>query len=222
MLTYKFNSIKEAELAVGNLSRPSKMPSYAWSISARRCNTGSKLAKVKGSVCYNCYALKGRYMFNNVQDALERRYNAWSSNRNRWTDAMIYLMHNKKHIVDNQVFRWFDSGDIQGVDMLNDINTVAWASPHIRFWLPTKEYKLVKDYDIDVAPNLVIRVSAPIVNKGFTDIKGNFKYISTVYNKDKLHMAMGSICPASKQDNQCGSCRACWSDKVSEVSYLAH
>jgi hypothetical protein len=222
MLTYKFNSIKEAELAVGNLSRPSKMPSYAWSISARRCNTGSKLAKVKGSVCYNCYALKGRYMFNNVQDALERRYNAWSSNRNRWTDAMIYLMHNKKHIVDNQVFRWFDSGDIQGVDMLNDINTVAWASPHIRFWLPTKEYKLVKDYDIDVAPNLVIRVSAPIKNKGFTDIKGNFKYISTVYNKDKLHMAMGSVCPASKQDNQCGSCRTCWSDKVSEVSYLAH
>ncbi len=222
MMTYTFSNIKEAELAVGNLSRPSKMPSYAWSISARRCNTGSKLAKVKGSVCYNCYALKGRYMFNNVQDALERRYNAWSSNRNRWTDAMIYLMHNKKHIVDNQVFRWFDSGDIQGVDMLNDINTVAWASPHIRFWLPTKEYKLVKDYDIDVAPNLVIRVSAPIKNKGFTDIKGNFKYISTVYNKDKLHMAMGSVCPASKQDNQCGSCRTCWSDKVSEVSYLAH
>lgn len=222
MMTYTFSNIKEAELAVGNLSRPSKMPSYAWSISARRCNTGSKLAKVKGSVCYNCYALKGRYMFNNVQDALERRYNAWSSNRNRWTDAMIYLMHNKKHIVDNQVFRWFDSGDIQGVDMLNDINTVAWASPHIRFWLPTKEYKLVKDYDIDVAPNLVIRVSAPIKNKGFTDVKGNFKYISTVYNKDKLHMAMGSVCPASKQDNQCGSCRTCWSDKVSEVSYLAH
>ena len=222
MLTYKFDTLKDAETAVGGLSSPSKMPSYAWSISAKRCNTGSKLAKVKGSVCYNCYALKGRYMFNNVQGALENRYNAWSSNRNRWTDAMIYLMHNKKHIVDNQVFRWFDSGDIQGVDMLNDINTVAWASPHIRFWLPTKEYKLVKDYDIDVAPNLVIRVSAPIKNKGFADIKGNFKYISTVYNKDKLHMAMGSVCPASKQDNQCGSCRTCWSDKVSEVSYLAH
>ena len=222
MLTYKFDTLKEAESAVGGLSSPSKMPSYAWSISAKRCNTGSKLAKVKGSVCYNCYALKGRYMFNNVQDALERRFNAWSSNRNRWTDAMIYIMHNKKHIVDNQVFRWFDSGDIQGVDMLNDMNTVAWASPHIRFWLPTKEYKLVKDYDIDIAPNLVIRVSAPIINKGFTDVKGNFKHISTVYNKDKLHMAMGSVCPASKQGNQCGSCRTCWSDKVSEVSYLAH
>jgi len=217
-MTYTFSNIKEAELAVGNLSRPSKMPSYAWSISARRCNTGSKLAKVKGSVCYNCYALKGRYMFNNVQGALENRYNAWSSNRNRWTDAMIYIMHNKRHIVDNQVFRWFDSGDIQGVDMLNDINTVAWASPHIRFWLPTKEYKLVKDYDIDVAPNLVIRVSAPSVDKDFS----GYTHISTVYNKDNLHMANGSVCPASNQGNQCGSCRACWNDKVSEVSYVSH
>ena len=100
MLTYKFDSLKEAELSVGGLSAPSKMPSYAWSISAKRCNTGSKLAKVKDSVCYNCYALKGRYMFNNVQDALERRYGVWNSNREKWVDAMIYIMHNKQHIIN--------------------------------------------------------------------------------------------------------------------------
>ena len=213
-----FNSIKEAELAVGRLSSPSKMPSYAWSISARRCNTGSKLAKVKGSVCYNCYALKGRYMFNNTQDALERRYSAWANDRQKWVDAMIYIMHNKQHIVNTGHFRFFDSGDIQGKDMLDDINTVAWASPTIRFWLPTKEYKLVRDYDKDIAPNLVIRVSAPTVDKEFS----GYTHISTVYNKDNIDTAKGVVCPASKQDNQCGSCRACWSDKVSEVSYIAH
>ena len=227
MLTYKFKSLKEAETAVGGLSAPSKMPSYAWSISAKRCNTGSKLAKVKGSVCYNCYALKGRYMFNNVQDALERRFNAWTSNREKWVDAMIYIMHNKKHIVDTKVFRWFDSGDIQGKDMLKDMNTVAWASPNVRFWLPTKEYKIVKDNDMEIAPNLVIRVSAPNVDKNFPTWaydKNNhtYDYISTVYNKDNLHMANGHVCPASKQGNECGSCRACWSDKVSEVSYVSH
>ena len=218
MMANLFNNIKEAELAVGNLSRPSKMPSYAWSISARRCNTGSKLAKVKGSVCYNCYALKGRYMFNNTQDALERRYNAWANDRERWVDAMIYLMHNKQHIVNTGHFRFFDSGDIQGSDMLDDINTVAWASPLIRFWLPTKEYKLIRDYDKEIAPNLVIRVSAPTVDKEFS----GYTHISTVYNKDNIDTAKGVVCPASKQDNQCGSCRACWSDKVSEVSYIAH
>ena len=218
MMANIFNSIKEAELAVGNLSRPSKMPSYAWSISARRCNVGSKLAKVKGSVCEGCYALKGRYMFNNTQDALERRYDAWSSDRERWVDAMIYLMHNKQHIVNAGVFRFFDSGDIQGSAMLDDINTVAWASPTIRFWLPTKEYKLVKNYDKEIAPNLVIRVSAPTVDKGFS----GYANISTVYNKDNIHTAEGHICPSSKQGNECGSCRACWNDKVSEVSYIAH
>jgi hypothetical protein len=218
MMANIFNSIKEAELAVGNLSRPSKMPSYAWSISARRCNVGSKLAKVKGSVCEGCYALKGRYMFSNTQDALERRYDAWNSDRAKWVDAMIYLMHNKQHIVNAGVFRFFDSGDIQGSAMLDDINTVAWASPTIRFWLPTKEYKLVKNYDKEIAPNLVIRVSAPTVDKGFS----GYTHISTVYNKDNIDTAEGHICPSSNQGNQCGSCRACWNDKVSEVSYIAH
>ena len=217
-MTNQFNSIKEAELSVGNLSRPSKMPSYAWSISARRCNTGSKLAKVKGSVCYNCYALKGRYMFNNTQGALERRYDAWANDRERWVDAMIYLMHNKQHISNTGHFRFFDSGDIQGSDMLDDINLVAWASPHIRFWLPTKEYKLIKNYDKEIAPNLVIRVSAPTVDKEFS----GYTHISTVYNKNNIDTAKGVVCPASNQGNQCGSCRACWNDKVSEVSYIAH
>ena len=69
----RFNSIKEAEASVGGLSAPSKMPSYAWSISAKRCNIGSKLAKVEGSVCHKCYALKGRYMFPMVQNAHLRR-----------------------------------------------------------------------------------------------------------------------------------------------------
>ena len=218
MMTNQFNSIKEAEAVVGGLSRPSKMPSFAWSISARRCQTGSKLVNVKGSVCEGCYALKNRYLFNNIQSALEKRYNLWHDNRELWVDAMIYLMHNKQHIVNTGHFRFFDSGDIQGEDMLNDINTVAWASPTIRFWLPTKEYKLIKNYDKEVAPNLTIRVSAPMIDKSFD----GYTHVSTVYQKDKIGIAKGYVCPAPKQDNKCGSCRACWSSKVSEVSYIAH
>ena len=218
MFTNTFNSIKEAEAVVGGLSRPSKMPSFAWSISARRCNTGSKLAKVKGSVCEGCYALKNRYLFNNIQTALEKRYNLWHDNRELWVDAMVYLMHNKQHIVNTGHFRFFDSGDIQGEDMLNDINTVAWASPTIQFWLPTKEYKLIKTYDKEIAPNLVIRVSAPMIDKSFD----GYTHISTVYQKDKMGIAKGYVCPAPTQGNKCDSCRACWSDSISEVSYIAH
>jgi len=215
-----FNSMKEAEEMVGGLSAPSKMPSYAWSISAKRCNIGSKLAKVEGSVCNKCYALKGRYMFPMVQNALEKRFWRWSSNREKWTNAMIYIMHNKKHIINTGFFRWFDSGDIQGEAMLSDMNTIAWSSPHIRFWLPTKEYNLVKEYkqNNDIAPNLIIRVSNPSVNSNtLTD----HEHISTVYSKDMLENSEGYICPSSKQGNKCGECRMCWSDKH-EVSYIAH
>ena len=218
MLLTEINSIKQAEEMVGGLSAPSKMPSYAWSISAKRCNIGSKLAKVKDSVCYNCYALKGRYMFPMVQDALERRHDAWANDREKWVDAMIYIMHNKKHIINTGHFRWFDSGDIQGKSMLKDMNTVAWASPHIRFWLPTKEYKLIKDSKLDIAPNLIIRVSNPNTN---TNTLNGYKHISTVYDKDNLTNSDGYICPSSKQGNKCGECRMCWSDKH-EVSYIAH
>ena len=133
---------------------------------------------------------------------------------------MIYIMHNKKHIINTGYFRWFDSGDIQGEAMLSDMNTIAWSSPHIRFWLPTKEYKLVKEYkqNNDIAPNLVIRVSNPNVN---TNTLRGHEHISTVYSKDMLENSEGYICPSSKQGNKCGECRMCWSDKH-EVSYIAH
>ena len=89
----RFNSLKEAEASVGGLSAPSKMPSYAWSISAKRCDMGSKLAKIEGSVCNKCYALKGRYMFGNTQRALERRYNRWADDRDNLEALFFRMLH---------------------------------------------------------------------------------------------------------------------------------
>ena len=218
-------NLKQAEQKVGGLSQPSKMPSYGWSISAKRCNTGSKLAKVKGSVCYNCYALKGRYMFNNVQTALDRRFNSWSDDRESFIKAMIFIMHNKQHIINTGVFRWFDSGDIQGIDMLTDINRIAKATPHVKHWLPTKEYKLMSNHNLDIAFNLTLRVSNPTRNKSF---KGCYDYVSAVFDTKvnidhPLSVAKDSyMCPAPKQNNECGSCRACWDKSVEEVVYKAH
>ena len=34
--------------------------------------------------------------------------------------------------------------------------------------------------------------------------------------------AIGRECPAYKQDGECGSCRACWSREVKQVSYKEH
>ena len=64
---------KEAIKITGGLSTPSKMPGPAHNLPAAACKTGAKLAQIPGSVCSGCYALKGRYRFNNVQKTEERK-----------------------------------------------------------------------------------------------------------------------------------------------------
>ena len=64
---------KEAKEITGGLSKPSKMPGPSYNLPAAACITGAKLAKIPGTVCYGCYALKGRYRFTNVRLALARR-----------------------------------------------------------------------------------------------------------------------------------------------------
>ena len=62
--------VSDALKITGSLSKPSKMPGWAYSLPAKECKTGGKLQEaVPGSVCYDCYALKGCYVFKVVQDA---------------------------------------------------------------------------------------------------------------------------------------------------------
>ena len=100
--------IKEANKITGGLSKPSKMPGPAYNLPAVACITGAKLVKIPGSVCAGCYALKGRYRFRNVQDALQRRLQAITGPR--WVEAMVTLI--KPH----KFFRWPDSGDLQRLE----------------------------------------------------------------------------------------------------------
>jgi len=46
--------------------------------------------------------------------------------------------------------------------------------------------------------------------------------VSAVFEKDFIIPKDSYMCPSSKQGNECGSCRACWSSKIEEVVYLAH
>ena len=65
---------KEAlKIIGGSLSKPSKMPGWSIGLPAKECKTGGKLQAVPGSVCFDCYALKGCYVFKVVQDAQYRR-----------------------------------------------------------------------------------------------------------------------------------------------------
>ena len=89
---------KDLEKIVGGLSKPSKMPGPAYNLPAYKCITGQKLAKVPGSVCFGCYALKGRYRFKPVKSAMERRLEALKDPG--WVDAMIQLINQDKDMLD--------------------------------------------------------------------------------------------------------------------------
>jgi len=209
--------IKEIEARIGTLSNPSKMPSYAWGISAKHCVTGSKLAKIKGTICNKCYALKGHYAFKNVFDAHEIRRKAIELNE--WVDYMSELITEKyKNLDESKLYhRWFDSGDIQSFSHLMKIFEVCENTPHIKHWIATREYKIIDQIRVkDVPKNLCLRVSAIKVDG---PIPKFWKWTSGVH-KDKRHK--GRECPAYKQEGQCKDCRACWDRRVKQVSYKEH
>ena len=140
---------KEAKKITGGLSAPGKMPEGSYNLPASACQTGQILAKVKDTPCAGCYALKGRYRFPNVKDALQRRLK--SLMHPRWTEAMTVLVKGKKH------FRWHDSGNIQSVAHPKKIFEVCNNTPGTMHWLPTQERKYLP---LGSYPkNLVIRLS---------------------------------------------------------------
>ena len=209
--------IKELEKKIGTLSNPSKMPSYAWGISARQCNVGSKLAKIKGTVCYECYALNGHYLYPVVANAHKIRLNAIK--KPKWVDYMAELLTQKyKRLDKSRLFhRWFDSGDIQSYAHLMKIFEVCELTPHIEYWLATREYGIINQIkEEDVPKNLCLRISAIKVDSPPPKF---WKWTSGVH-KDKK--AIGRECPAYKQDGECKDCRACWSRSVKQVSYKEH
>lgn len=206
--------VSEAAEITGGLSRPSKMPGPAYSLPAKDCKIGSELAKLPGTTCHKCYALKGRYLFPNVQNALTKRLNSLKDSR--WVEAMVTQIKSSK----TDYFRWHDSGDIQSEEHLKKIVDVCNQLPNVKFWLPTREYAIVSKYKENnkIPANLSIRLSAHKI-----DAEPPFGYgmpTSTVHSKgSKIY---GQECPAHNQDNSCKDCRACWDINVKNISYLKH
>ena len=123
-----------------------------------------------------------------------------------------------KNLDKSRLFhRWFDSGDIQSYEHLMKIFEVCKLTPHIKYWLATREYNIIAQIkEEDVPKNLCLRVSAIKVDSPPPKF---WKWTSGVH-KDKK--AIGRECPAYKQGGECKSCRTCWSRKVKQVSYKEH
>ena len=196
---------KEARKITGGLSAPNKMPGPSINLPAWNCITGLKLQAVKNSVCAGCYAMKGRYRFPNVREAMDRRLAALPDPR--WVDAMVTLVKGQPWV------RWHASGDIQSPAHLKNIFEVCNRTPETRHWMPTREVKFLKLMDPDVVPkNLIIRISSHMIDQG--PVK-HWPWTSTV-------VTSGKTCPAAEQGNKCKECRACWDRSVKNVAYGKH
>ena len=198
-------NIKKAKLITGSMTRTSKMPGLSYSLPAWECKTGSKLRKVKGSVCASCYALKGNYTrYKAIKAAQYVRLD--SLKHPLWTAAMVAQVKRQKY------FRWHDAGDVQDLDHLNKIFEVCRLTPNTNHWMPTRE-AWVKDHLLQAPKNLVIRFSPPMINQRAPESWPNSSMVI-----DKGY----HTCPAPSQGGQCGDCRQCWDPKVKVVSYGKH
>ena len=200
--------VKQAKEITGSLTRTSKMPGLSYSLPAWECKTGSKLSKIKGSVCASCYALQGNYTrYKAIKAAQYVRLEALKDQR--WIAAMV------AQIIRQKYFRWHDAGDIQSMEHLYKIFRVCELTPKTRHWIPTREAQFLKTiWPEEVPKNLIIRMSSHMVDQPPVKF---WPWTSTVTSGQGQ-----ASCPAPKQSNSCGSCRQCWDRSIANVSYGKH
>lgn len=207
----------EANAVCGTLTQTSKMPCKSYSLPTEACQTGYKMAQIKGSICSACYANKGFYRAyeSTIKPSQFARLDSLSNPH--WVDGMVNL------IGSDSFFRWHDSGDLQGVDHLEKIARVAQLTPQTRHWLPTREYGMIKAFIAKhgaLPDNLIVRLSAmypdqpvkvPLSLQGVANVA-----VSNVHTGKP----MGTACNAPNQNGACNDCRLCWTDQT--VSYALH
>ena len=184
------------------------MPGLSYSLPAWECKPGSKLRKIKGSVCASCYALKGNYTrYKAIKAAQYVRLEALKNDK--WVAAMV------AQIIRQKYFRWHDAGDIQSMEHLYKIFRVCELTPETKHWMPTREAQFLKTiWPEEIPKNLIIRMSSHMVDQPPVKF---WPWTSTVISGQGQ-----ASCPAPKQNNSCGSCRQCWDRKIPNVSYGKH
>jgi len=219
-------NLREAIEIAGTVStKNSKMPGPSYAISARHCNVGGKLVDKPNSVCSKCYALRLQNFRPNVDKAWETNYQKTLAACQDtelgalYVEAMVYQINRAVKLKGIAPYmRWFDSGDLISTYHLSLINRIARQTPHVIHYLPTKEAGVVSRFvDSDLQPNLIVRVSSPLIDQ---QPLTRFGTTTTVHTKDTDHV--GFACVARDQGNKCGNCRACWDPTISNISYPKH
>ena len=195
--------VNEALKITDSFTRTSKMPGLSYSLPAWACKTGQKLAKIPGTPCFGCYAMKGNYTrYPAIKAAQYRRLEAMK--HPDWVQAMAAVIKRQKW------FRWHDAGDVQDQQHLQKIFEICRLTPETRHCLPTRE-AWIKDHLASKPENLVIRFSPPMMGQRNDSWPNSSMVVET-----------GASCPAPAQGGKCLDCRQCWDPAVKVVSYGKH
>ena len=210
------------------LTTTSKMPGPSFSLPAHRSCPGSMdLVGQYGSVCSYCYASKGMYTLTSVIRAQQARME-WATDcmrdgswgRAQFLSVMVYAIE----ATECKWFRLHDSGDFFSPDYVACWAAIASSCPDVRFYAPTRSYRIPKIGRALAAAarvkNLVIRPSADMVGDPAPIVPG-LSSGTTVHEKGGRVLTQVS-CPAHLQGNECGGCRACWSRPSLAISYPLH
>jgi hypothetical protein len=202
------------------LTNTTKMPCPSWGLPAGKACPGAKYGA--GTICGHCYAKGGNYGTPAVRHALAERF--------RWTlalmrteagqDAFVAYMTMAIDSIGSPYFRVHDSGDLFSPAYIRCWQRIARNLSHIRFWFPTRSYRIANllpgIVELNVLPNVTIRPSALMLDAAPPVIPGLAAGSGATYSKD------GATCPAYRQNGECRDCRHCWDAPASPVLYPLH
>lgn len=197
------------------LSKTSKLDGIrSWSLQALDTCPGSVYKSELVDACKGCYATTGNYVFDNVK--APREFNKTDWQRDDWVIDMVMAL------IDEDYFRWLDSGDLYSIDLAWKVYQVMEATPWVQHWLPTRMCKFPKFDAVFEAmralPNVSVRFSSDSVQGEFAPGRHGSTIIPT---KDAAPAGV-KVCEAYEHGGQCSGCRACWDRDIPVIAYVAH
>jgi hypothetical protein len=113
-----------------------------------------------------------------------------------------------------------DSGDLFSPAYARCWTRIARQLSHIRFWFPTRSYRIANILpaivELAVLPNVTVRPSALMLDADAPVIPGLAAGSGATY----LHE--DATCPAYRQNGECRDCRSCWDRPSVPVLYPLH
>jgi hypothetical protein len=211
------------------LTCTSKMPGPSFSLPA-----GKACPNSHGSICDNCYAMKGCYQYATTRNAQTVRFD-WTvkamrtpASRKEWIETMVQAIR----LTGTKYFRGHDSGDFFNTAYIECWIEVARQLPEVQFWFPTREYQTkpsTKNPFVVVGQNPrmdAIRRLAALFNvtvrPSALEVGDTAPIVDGLAAGSSVNNASAHQCPAYTQNGECRDCRTCWDSPQTAVSYPLH